>query len=238
MLKIENLKVCYGAIEAVKQVSLEVPPGKIVALLGANGAGKSTLLNTISGLLRPHSGDILFQNRSIAGEKPHAIVRLGLIQVPEGRAVFQSMTVLENLEMGGYLQTKHTNKASLEEVFLMFPRLKERASQLAGTLSGGEQQFLAIGRALMAKPKLLLLDEPSLGVAPLLAKSIFNSIVQIRSQTGVSIVLVEQNAQKALEIADYGYVLQTGDIKLSGPASMLRQSEEVKRAYLGADFSA
>ena len=233
MLEIKNIAVNYGAIEAVKTVSVALPEGQIVALLGANGAGKSTLLNTISGLLRPTSGDILFQGKSIIKEKPHSIVKLGIIQVPEGRAIFHNLTVLENLEMGGYLQTKQTNKESLEANFALFPRLKERLSQLGGTLSGGEQQLLAIARALMSKPKVLLLDEPSLGVAPLLVKNIFKSIVQIKNQTGISILLVEQNAKQALEVADYGYVLQTGEVKLQGEARALTQNDEIKHAYLG-----
>lgn len=233
MLEIKNMVLRYGAIEAVKDVSFTLPEGKIVALLGANGAGKSTLLHAISGLIRPVSGDIVFQGRSIVREKAHAIVKLGIVHVPEGRAVFQDLTVRENLEMGGYLQTNKQNRATLEAVFHLFPRLKERLSQLGGTLSGGEQQVLVIGRALMSKPKVLLLDEPSLGIAPLLVKSIFKSIVDIQEKKGLSIVLVEQNAKQALAVADEGYVLQTGELKLSGPAHLLRQSDLVRQAYLG-----
>ncbi len=233
ILEIKDLVLRYGAIEAVKGVSLNLAPGKIVALLGANGAGKSTLLQAISGLIRPVSGDILFEGQSIIREKAHDIVKLGIVQVPEGRAVFQDLTVLENLEMGGYLQTAKQNRATLEEVLYLFPRLKERLSQLGGTLSGGEQQILVIGRALMSKPKVLLLDEPSLGIAPLLVKSIFKSIVQIQEKKGLSILLVEQNAKQALAVADEGYVLQTGEIKLQGSAQMLSQSEVVRQAYLG-----
>ena len=233
MLEVKNVVLRYGAIEAVKEVSFTVPAGKIVALLGANGAGKSTLLQAISGLIRPVSGDILFQGQSIVREKAHAIVKLGIVHVPEGRAIFHDLTVRENLEMGGYLQTHKQNKATLGEVLHLFPRLKERLSQLGGTLSGGEQQLLAIGRALMARPKVLLLDEPSLGIAPLLVKSIFKSIVDIQDKKGLSIVLVEQNAKQALAVADEGYVLQTGEVKLSGSAHVLRQSDLVRQAYLG-----
>lgn len=233
MLEVKNIVLRYGSIEAVKDVSFSLPQGKIVALLGANGAGKSTLLQAISGLIRPVSGDILFQGRSIVREKAHDIVRLGIVHVPEGRAVFQDLTVRENLEMGGYLQTNKQNRATLEDVLHLFPRLKERLSQLGGTLSGGEQQVLVIGRALMAKPKVLLLDEPSLGIAPLLVKSIFKSIVDIQEKKGLSIVLVEQNAKQALAVADEGYVLQTGEVKLSGTADLLRQSDVVRQAYLG-----
>lgn len=232
-LELKDVVLRYGAIEVIKGVSLTVAPGKIVALLGSNGAGKSTLLHAISGLIRPVSGDILLDGRSIVGMPAHEVVKLGIVHVPEGRAVFQDMTVRENLEMGGYLQSTKQNKASMEEVLFLFPLLKERFAQMGGTLSGGEQQLLVIGRALMSRPKVLLLDEPSLGMAPLLVKRIFKDIVDIQERKGLSVLLVEQNAKQALAVADEGYVLQTGEVKLHGAVQMLRQSDVVRKAYLG-----
>lgn len=232
-LELKDVVLRYGAIEVIKGVSLTVAPGKIVALLGSNGAGKSTLLHAISGLIRPVSGDILLDGRSIVGMPAHEVVKLGIVHVPEGRAVFQDMTVRENLEMGGYLQSTKQNKASMEEVLFLFPLLKERFAQMGGTLSGGEQQLLVIGRALMSRPKVLLLDEPSLGMAPLLVKRIFKDIVDIQERKGLSVLLVEQNAKQALAVADEGYVLQTGEVKLHGDVQMLRQSDVVRKAYLG-----
>ena len=234
MLEIKNLVVSYGAITALHGISLSVKPGSIVTLIGANGAGKTTTLKTISGLLKPKSGEILYDGKNIAGLPPHQIVKLGLSHVPEGRMIFANLTVLENLQLGAYLQTdKQVIRRELEHVFSLFPRLSEREKQIAGTLSGGEQQMLAIGRALMSKPKLLLLDEPSLGLAPLLVKTIFEKIVEINRQQGLTILLVEQNANLALEISSFGYVLETGKITLQGDSPSLRQNPQVKSAYLG-----
>ncbi|ADI03094.1 MAG TPA: ABC transporter ATP-binding protein [Syntrophothermus lipocalidus] len=233
MLRIDNINVYYGAIHALKNVSLEVEAGAIVTLIGANGAGKTTTLKTISGILRPRSGSVIFENRDITKLPPQAIVGLGICQVPEGRRIFPSMSVLENLEMGAYLRKdKQGIKTDMEMVFSRFPRLEERKKQIAGTLSGGEQQMLAIGRALMARPRLMLLDEPSMGLAPLLVREIFDIIKDINSQ-GTTILLVEQNAHMALSIADKAYVLETGEIVLEGAARDLMESEEVKKAYLG-----
>jgi len=233
LLRVESINVYYGAIHALKNVSLEVEAGSIVTLIGANGAGKTTTLKTISGILRARTGAIIFENQEISKLPPQAIVGLGISQVPEGRRVFPSMTVLENLEMGAYLRKdKEGIKKDLEMVFARFPRLEERKKQIAGTLSGGEQQMLAIGRALMARPRLMLLDEPSMGLAPLLVREIFDIIKDINSQ-GTTILLVEQNAHMALSIADKAYVLETGEIVLEGPARELMESEEVKKAYLG-----
>ncbi len=233
MLEIKDMHVYYGAIHAIKGISLNVPAGKIVTLIGANGAGKSTTLKTISGLLRPKEGDILYNGESITQLSARKIVENGLVQVPEGRRIFADMTVRENLEMGAFLQKdKAWIKATQAKVFEKFPRLKERINQLSGTMSGGEQQMLAIGRGLMANPKMLLLDEPSMGLAPLLVKEIF-SIIREVNQSGITILLVEQNANMALSIADYAYVLETGKITLEGPAQELAASEEVRKAYLG-----
>ena len=233
MLKIKDLNVYYGAIHAVKNLSIEVPKGKIVTLIGSNGAGKSTTLRTISGLMKPKSGIILFEDEDIAGKAAHKIVGQGLCQVPEGRHVFANMSVQENLEMGAYLRNdKAEISKDMESVFEKFPRLLERRKQVAGTLSGGEQQMLAMGRALMSRPRLLLLDEPSMGLAPLLIKEIFNIIQEI-NDSGTTVLLVEQNANMALSIADYAYVLETGRIALSGTAKELSSSEEVRKAYLG-----
>ncbi|HEY8394119.1 MAG TPA: ABC transporter ATP-binding protein [Thermaerobacter sp.] len=235
LLTIEGLSVSYGAIQAVHDLSLEVREGEIVALLGANGAGKTTTLRTISGLTRPRSGRIIYAGEDITQWPPHRIVAAGLVHVPEGRRVFAPMTVLENLEMGAYGQRDPDRiRERMRRVFAKFPRLEERKHQLAGTLSGGEQQMLAIGRALMAKPRLLLLDEPSLGLAPLLVREIFATIKEINERDGVTILLVEQNAHQALQIADRAYVLETGRVVLSGPARELSDNPKVREAYLGA----
>jgi branched-chain amino acid transport system ATP-binding protein len=234
MLEIKKLTVSYGAIAALHGISLSVPDGKIVTLIGANGAGKTTALKTISGLLKPKSGEILYGGKSIAGLPPHQIVKLGLSHVPEGRMIFANLTVMENLQLGAYLQKdRQVVRRELENVFHLFPRLQEREKQIAGTLSGGEQQMLAIGRALMSKPRFLMLDEPSLGLAPLLVKTIFEKIVEINRQQGITILLVEQNANLALEISHFGYVLETGKISLHGDSAALRQNPQVKSAYLG-----
>lgn len=233
MLKIEDLNVYYGAIHAIKGISLEVKEKEIVTLIGANGAGKSTTLRTISGLLRPKSGAIKFFGEEIGGVAAHNIVEKGISQVPEGRRIFADMTVRENLDLGAFIRDDKDGIArDLEMVFSRFPRLKERLDQQAGTLSGGEQQMLAMGRALMSRPRLLLLDEPSMGLAPLLIKEIF-SIIKTINQTGTTILLVEQNANMALSIAHRAYVLETGRITLSGDAQKLAASEDVKKAYLG-----
>lgn len=234
MLEIKQLTVNYGVISALQDVSLSVQRGSIVTLIGGNGAGKTTTLKTISGLLRPRSGEIFYGGKNIAGLPPHQIVKLGISHVPEGRMIFANLTVMENLMMGAYLQKdRHVIANELDYVFKIFPRLKERELQVAGTLSGGEQQMLAIGRALMSKPKFLMLDEPSLGLAPLLVKTIFEKIVEINREQGITILLVEQNANLALEISNYGYVLETGRITLQDKSAALRQNPEVKRAYLG-----
>ena len=233
MLTVNDINVFYGAIHAIKGVSLEVNEGEIVTLIGANGAGKSTILRTISGLLKPKTGSIQFEGQEIAGMPAHEIVKTGISQVPEGRRIFAEMSVLENLELGAFTRKdKDGIKADMELVFERFPRLKERIGQLAGTLSGGEQQMLAMGRALMSRPRLLLLDEPSMGLAPLLIKEIF-AIIQDINKTGTTVLLVEQNANMALSIAHRAYVLETGRITLSGDAKELAASDEVGKAYLG-----
>jgi branched-chain amino acid transport system ATP-binding protein len=233
MLKIEDINVYYGNIHALKGVSLAINEGEIVTLIGANGAGKSTLLKTISGLLKPKNGSILFEGQSISGKVAQAIVKQGLSHVPEGRRVFANMSVEENLELGAYLRKdKQGIKEDFEKVYNLFPRLLERRKQLSGTLSGGEQQMLAMGRALMARPKLLLLDEPSMGLAPLLVKTIFRIIEEI-NKSGTTILLVEQNANMALSIADRAYVIETGKIVLSGSSDELNQSDQIRMAYLG-----
>lgn len=233
MLKVKDIDVYYGAIHALKTLSINVEQGSIVTLIGANGAGKTTTLKTISGLLRPKSGSVLFKDQDITKIPPEKIVALGLSQVPEGRRVFSTMSVLENLEMGAYLRSdKKGIQQDLENIFTRFPRLKERRKQLAGTLSGGEQQMLAIGRALMARPDLLLMDEPSMGLAPLLVKEIFEIIKDINDK-GTTILLVEQNAHMALSIAHKAYVIETGQIVLEGSARDLMNSVQVKKAYLG-----
>ena len=233
MLKIDNIDVYYGAIHALKGISLEVNEGEIVTLIGANGAGKSTTLRTISGLLKPKTGSITFLGQDIAGVRAHEIVKKGISQVPEGRRVFAEMTVMENLDLGAFVRKDKAGiQQDLKHVFELFPRLEERKNQSAGTLSGGEQQMLAMGRALMSRPKLLLLDEPSMGLAPLLIKEIFNIIVDI-NKSGTTVLLVEQNANMALSIANRAYVLETGRITLSGKAQDLAASEDVRKAYLG-----
>jgi branched-chain amino acid transport system ATP-binding protein len=234
MLEIKNLTVSYGAITALHRVSLSVPPGSIVTLIGANGAGKTTTLKTVSGLLRARGGEMLYEGKNISGLPPHQIVKRGISHVPEGRMIFANLTVMENLQMGAYLQKDSTLiRSGLDYVFATFPRLREREKQIAGTLSGGEQQMLAIGRALMSRPKFLMLDEPSLGLAPLLVKTIFEKIAEINRQQGITILLVEQNANLALEISHFGYVLETGNITLQGDSAALRQNPQVKSAYLG-----
>ena len=232
MLSVENINVYYGAIHAVKDVSFHVNEGEIVTLIGANGAGKSTNLKTISGLLHPKTGDILYRGKSIKGMRAHKIVQAGLAQVPEGRHVFLHMTVEENLEMGGYTQPASTIQPNLEKVFTLFPRLKERRRQMAGTLSGGEQQMLAMGRALMSGASMLMLDEPSMGLSPLLVQEIFDIIRDVHQQ-GMTILLVEQNAQMALSVADRAYVLETGRIVMEGTGAELLTNEKVRSAYLG-----
>ncbi len=234
MLEVKNMSVGYGAITALRGISLSVPDGKIVTLIGANGAGKTTTLKTVSGLLKPKAGGVFYQGKNIAGLPPHQIVKLGLSHVPEGRMIFANLTVMENLQMGAYLQKdRQAVRRELDFVFATFPRLQERGQQIAGTLSGGEQQMLAIGRALMSQPKFLMLDEPSLGLAPLLVKTIFEKIVEINRQQGITILLVEQNANLALEISHSGYVLETGKITLQGDSAALRQNPQVRSAYLG-----
>jgi branched-chain amino acid transport system ATP-binding protein len=231
MLKINDLKVNYGGIEAVKGISFEVPDKSIVTLIGANGAGKSTTLRSISGLVRPSSGKIEFLSENITGKDPAAIVTRGITLVPEGRKIFADLTVLENLKIGAYLRKDDLND-DIKWVYELFPRLQERSWQLGGTLSGGEQQMLAVGRALMSRPKLLMMDEPSLGLAPLIVRNIFDIIREINKQ-GVTILLIEQNANMALQIADIGYVMETGRITLKGSGTELMANEGVKAAYLG-----
>ena len=234
MLKIDDLKVRYGGIEAVKGISFEVPEGAIVTLIGANGAGKSTTLRTIAGLVKPASGRIHLQAEDITGMSPDKIVTRGITLVPEGRRVFPDLTVLENLKVGAYLRrNKDEIEHDLQWVYDLFPRLKERSWQIAGTLSGGEQQMLAVGRALMSRPKLIMMDEPSLGLAPIIVKGIFDIIKEI-NRMGVTVLLIEQNANMALKIADVGYVLETGRITLTGSGQELLRNEDVKKAYLGS----
>lgn len=235
MLKIQNIHVGYEIVEVLHGVSLEVPAGKIVTLIGANGAGKSTILRTISGLIKPRSGSIEFNGTPIHHLPPHKIVARGISQVPEGRMVFPDLSVWENLRMGAWLRNHEKAKVEedIDKVFLLFPRLKERIKQTAGTLSGGEQQMLAIGRALMAAPRFLMLDEPSLGIAPLLVKTIFEKIREVNQEFGLTVFLVEQNARLALELSTYAYVLETGKILLHGPSSELRNDPRVREAYLG-----
>ena len=233
MLKVDHVSVHYGVIQAVKDVSFEVNEGEVVTLIGANGAGKTSILRTISGLVRPSAGEISFLGKEIQKEPARKIVASGLSQVPEGRHVFPGMTVLENLELGAFLRRdREENQKNLKKIFDRFPRLEERKSQDAATLSGGEQQMLAMGRALMSQPKLLLLDEPSMGLAPIFIKEIFDIIQDIQKQ-GTTVLLIEQNANKALAIANRGYVLETGKIVLSGTGEELLASEEVRKAYLG-----
>jgi len=232
ILKVDDINVYYGSIHAIKGISFEVNEGEIVTLIGANGAGKSTTLNTISGLLHSRTGSIEFMGEQIDKIAPHHIVEKGLVMVPEGRRVFLQMTVEENLEMGAYTRDKKEIKSSMEEVYELFPRLKERYRQVSGTLSGGEQQMLAMGRALMAKPRLIMMDEPSMGLAPILVEQIFD-IIKSLHKNGATILLVEQNAQAALSVADRGYVLEIGKVSLTGTGAELLSSPEVKKAYLG-----
>ena len=233
MLSVTNLEVYYGSIHAIKDISFEVGEGEIVTLIGANGAGKTTTLHSISGLIKPKSGEITFCGNNLCATDTHKIIQLGLAQVPEGRRIFARMTVQENLEMGAFIRNDADNiQKDYEKIFERLPRLKERRKQLAGTLSGGEQQMLAIGRALMCNPKMLLLDEPSMGLSPLLVSEIF-SIIRDVNQTGVTVLLVEQNAKKALEIANRAYVLETGSIAMEGDADELANDEKVRMAYLG-----
>ncbi len=233
LLHVDDIHVYYGAIHAIKGVSFEVNEGEIVTLIGANGAGKSTTLNTVAGLLRPRSGAITFDGRNLASIPANKTVSLGMALCPEGRRIFQQMTVRENLEMGGFTRPKAEIPGSMEEMFARFPRLREREKQIAGTLSGGEQQMLAIARAMMSKPRLLMLDEPSMGLAPILVEQIFDIIKELHA-AGVTILLVEQNAQMALSIADRAYVLETGVVSKTGPADHLLHDDDVRKAYLGS----
>ncbi len=232
LLHVDDIHVYYGAIHAIKGVSFEVNEGEIVTLIGANGAGKSTTLNTVAGLLRPRSGSITFDGKNLAAIPANKTVSLGMALCPEGRRIFQQMTVRENLEMGGFTRPNAEIPGSIEEMFERFPRLKERHKQVAGTLSGGEQQMLAMARALMSKPRLLMLDEPSMGLAPILVEQIFDIIKELHA-AGTTILLVEQNAQMALSIADRAYVLETGTVSKSGPADALLHDDDVRKAYLG-----
>jgi len=232
LLDVKDINVYYGSIHAVKGVSLYVEEGEIVTLIGANGAGKSTVLNTVCGLLVPKTGSVEFNGMNIHSVPSHKVLSLGLSQVPEGRRIFQQMTVEENLEMGAYIRKPGSYDGDMEKVYEQFPRLKERRTQIAGTLSGGEQQMLAMGRALMSKPKLLMLDEPSMGLAPILVEQIFDIIRELHA-SGTTILLVEQNAQMALSVADRAYVMETGKITLSGTGKELAASDAVKKAYLG-----
>jgi branched-chain amino acid transport system ATP-binding protein len=234
MLAVDNLHVHYGAIHALKGVSVKVPQGSIVTLIGANGAGKSTTLRAISGILRPSNGSVRFLDKDLVGQPAHTLVQKGMSHCPEGRRVFPRLTVHENLELGAFIRKdKDGVRKDLDEVFELFPRLKERLKQAAGTLSGGEQQMLAIGRSFMSRPKLLMLDEPSLGIAPILVQEIFRTIRKINQTQGMTILLVEQNANQALKLADYAYVLETGKVVLEGKASELAEDARVKAAYLG-----
>ena len=232
MLSVRDLHVSYGAIKAVRGISFDINQGEIVTLIGANGAGKSTTLNTVAGLIRPDSGSIEFKGQSIVGVKSHKVVERGMALCPEGRRVFSQMSVSENLDMGGYTRSDAENRETLQRVYERFPRLKERVGQMAGTLSGGEQQMLAMGRALMSKPDLLMLDEPSMGLAPILVQEIFDIIKELNA-AGTTILLVEQNANMALSVADRAYVLEIGTIKKTGTGADLLQDDDVRKAYLG-----
>ena len=231
ILEIKNLSVSYGGIEAIKNISIDVEAGSIVTLIGSNGAGKSSTLRSIAGIVKAKSGEVLFEGENILGLSPDQIVKRGVTLVPEGRRVFPNLTVAENLHVGAYLR-KDDIKPDLEYVYELFPRLKERSWQFAGTLSGGEQQMLAVGRAMMARPKLIMMDEPSLGLAPLIVQGIFD-IIRTINKAGITVLLIEQNAKMALKVADYDYVMQTGEITLSGTGAELLENEEVKEAYLG-----
>jgi branched-chain amino acid transport system ATP-binding protein len=234
VLKIEGLTVFYGAVRALENLSLEVGAKEIVTLIGANGAGKSTTLRSISGLVRPKSGRILFDGKDITGMKPHKVTALGIAHVPEGRGIFANLTVAENLDLGAYLRRDPAGvKRDLERALALFPILKERFQQPSGTLSGGEQQMLAVARALMLRPRLLLLDEPSLGLAPLVVGEIFRLVRTINKEEGVSVLLVEQNAARALDLADHAYLMETGRVVMAGPSSVLRTDESIRRSYLG-----
>jgi branched-chain amino acid transport system ATP-binding protein len=240
MLRLKNINTYYGKVHALKNVSLHLSEGEIVTLIGANGAGKTTILNTISGVTPATDGELVFRKETIRNLPPEQIVLLGISQSPEGRQVFKPLSVEDNLELGAYLrycskESKASIRKDMEDVFALFPRLEERRKQLAGTMSGGEQQMLAIGRALMAKPQILLLDEPSMGLAPLVVQEIFKVLEKLRTEMGTTILLVEQNAKAALKLADRGYVLETGKVILEGPADELMENAEVKRAYLGKD---
>ncbi len=240
MLRLKNINTYYGKVHALKNVSLHLAAGEIVTLIGANGAGKTTILNTISGVTPAAEGQVLFQKEGVEALSPDRIVRLGIAQVPEGRQVFKPLSVEDNLELGAYLRYRQREpKAEIQkdkqEIFALFPRLEERRRQLAGTLSGGEQQMLAIGRAMMTRPKLLLLDEPSMGLAPLVVQEIFRVIEELRQQRGTTVLLVEQNAKAALKLADRGYVLETGKVVLEGEAGELLENHDVQRAYLGRE---
>jgi len=240
MLKIKNINTYYGKVHALKNISIHLKQGEIVTLIGANGAGKTTILNSISAVTPPSTGQILFDDQDLAGFGPDRIVKLGICQVPEGRQVFKPLSVEDNLELGAYLryqgrEGRNAIRKDLEDMYTLFPRLHERRKQAAGTLSGGEQQMLAMGRALMARPRLLLLDEPSMGLAPLVVQEIFRVIEQLRRERGTTVLLVEQNAKAALKMADRGYVLETGKVVLEGVASELLENKEVQRAYLGKE---
>lgn len=232
MLKLENVSAGYGHLEVVHEVSIEVEAGELVAIIGANGAGKTTTLRAISGFIRPSSGDVFFEGESLVGESPHDTVKRGLVQVPEGRSLFGNLTVLENLSMGGYTRTSEERATALDEVYELFPILGERRSQLAVTLSGGQQQMVAIGRALMAKPRLLMLDEPSLGLDPKTTARVFSVVEKVR-ETGVAVLIVEQDAVKTLRLADRAYVMESGEVTLEGSGEELLENSKVRSAYLG-----
>lgn len=234
MLKVENLQVSYGGIQALQGISIEVPDGKIISLLGANGAGKSTTLRTIMGIVKANKGSVLFNGEEILGLQPDVIVKKGIALVPEGRRVFTNLTVTENLALGAYTRTDKAGIAKdIEDVYYLFPRLKERETQPAGTLSGGEQQMLALGRAMMLQPKLLMIDEPSLGLSPVLSQGVLSKLKELNQTRKQTILLIEQNARAALSIADYAYILSTGQITIQGPAAQLAADDGVRRSYLG-----
>lgn len=233
MLKVENISAGYGSLEVVQDVTIEVQPGEVVAVIGANGAGKTTTLRTISGIIRPFSGEISFEGKPLIGKSPHDIVKAGLVQVPEGRSLFGKLTVFENLSMGGYTRSAGERRATLQEVYELFPILEERKNQIAATMSGGQQQMVAIGRALMTKPRLLMLDEPSLGLDPKTTASVFSVVERIREEEAISILIVEQDAIKTLRLADRAYVLESGKVALEGEGDELLEDPQVRSAYLG-----